>query len=157
MVVLVLGEELGAHAGQFADLELVGGERDDGTAGVRGLGRPPEGDDRRGLIEVGAELGDVLAAEVPRPLAERGGDLPVADAPSDQLANALLVERLLELSNAIAEDRDLLPRVLVGAQGADDVRGPGLPGELARRGGQFGLMTVCAAGGLGFAMVVERV
>ncbi|MGQ0766390.1 MAG: acetyl-CoA C-acyltransferase FadI [Gemmatimonadota bacterium] len=29
--------------------------------------------------------------------------------------------------------------------------------ELERRGGQFGLMTVCAAGGLGFAMVVERV
>lgn len=29
--------------------------------------------------------------------------------------------------------------------------------ELKRRGGQFGLMTVCAAGGLGFAMVVERV
>jgi acetyl-CoA acyltransferase len=29
--------------------------------------------------------------------------------------------------------------------------------ELGRRGGQFGLMTVCAAGGLGFAMVVERV
>ncbi len=28
--------------------------------------------------------------------------------------------------------------------------------ELERRGGQFGLMTVCAAGGLGFAMVVER-
>ena len=28
--------------------------------------------------------------------------------------------------------------------------------ELARRSGQFGLMTVCAAGGLGFAMVVER-
>jgi acetyl-CoA acyltransferase len=28
--------------------------------------------------------------------------------------------------------------------------------ELARRDGQFGLMTVCAAGGLGFAMVVER-
>lgn len=28
--------------------------------------------------------------------------------------------------------------------------------ELRRRGGQFGLMTVCAAGGLGFAMVVER-
>jgi acetyl-CoA acyltransferase len=28
--------------------------------------------------------------------------------------------------------------------------------ELGRRGGQFGLMTVCAAGGLGFAMVVER-
>ena len=26
----------------------------------------------------------------------------------------------------------------------------------ARRGGQFGLMTVCAAGGLGFAMVIER-
>jgi acetyl-CoA acyltransferase len=31
-----------------------------------------------------------------------------------------------------------------------------LLGELGRRGGQFGLMTVCAAGGLGFAMVVER-
>ena len=29
--------------------------------------------------------------------------------------------------------------------------------ELARRGGQFGLMTVCAAGGLGFAMVIERI
>ena len=29
--------------------------------------------------------------------------------------------------------------------------------ELTRRGGQFGLMTVCAAGGMGFAMVVERV
>lgn len=29
--------------------------------------------------------------------------------------------------------------------------------ELARRGGQFGLLTVCAAGGLGHAMVVERV
>lgn len=28
--------------------------------------------------------------------------------------------------------------------------------ELARRGEQFGLMTVCAAGGMGFAMVVER-
>lgn len=28
--------------------------------------------------------------------------------------------------------------------------------ELKRRDGQFGLMTVCAAGGLGFAMVVER-
>lgn len=28
--------------------------------------------------------------------------------------------------------------------------------ELARRGGQFALMTVCAAGGLGFAMVIER-
>jgi acetyl-CoA acyltransferase len=28
--------------------------------------------------------------------------------------------------------------------------------ELERRGGQFGLMTVCAAGGMGFAMVVER-
>jgi acetyl-CoA acyltransferase len=28
--------------------------------------------------------------------------------------------------------------------------------ELGRRNGQFGLMTVCAAGGLGFAMVVER-
>jgi acetyl-CoA acetyltransferase len=27
--------------------------------------------------------------------------------------------------------------------------------ELARRGGRYGLMTVCAAGGLGFAMVVE--
>ena len=31
-----------------------------------------------------------------------------------------------------------------------------LVNELARRGGQFGLMTVCAAGGMGFAMVVER-
>lgn len=29
--------------------------------------------------------------------------------------------------------------------------------ELRRRDGQFGLMTVCAAGGMGFAMVVERV
>ena len=28
--------------------------------------------------------------------------------------------------------------------------------ELIRRGGQFGLMTVCAAGGMGHAMVVER-
>ena len=37
---------------------------------------------------------------------------------------------------------------------------PAVPGhvahELARRGGQFGLMTVCAAGGMGHAMVVER-
>ena len=31
-----------------------------------------------------------------------------------------------------------------------------LMNELRRRDGQFGLMTVCAAGGLGFAMVVER-
>src|SRR5919204_5753589 len=31
-----------------------------------------------------------------------------------------------------------------------------LVNELRRRGGQFGLMTVCAAGGMGFAMVVER-
>jgi acetyl-CoA acyltransferase len=31
-----------------------------------------------------------------------------------------------------------------------------LANELRRRNGQFGLMTVCAAGGLGFAMVVER-
>lgn len=31
-----------------------------------------------------------------------------------------------------------------------------LANELARRNGQFGLMTVCAAGGLGFAMVIER-
>jgi acetyl-CoA acyltransferase len=31
-----------------------------------------------------------------------------------------------------------------------------LVNELARREGRFGLMTVCAAGGLGFAMVVER-
>jgi acetyl-CoA acyltransferase len=31
-----------------------------------------------------------------------------------------------------------------------------LVNELARRGGQYGLMTVCAAGGLGFSMVVER-
>ncbi|HEY3287859.1 MAG TPA: acetyl-CoA C-acyltransferase FadI [Gemmatimonadaceae bacterium] len=28
--------------------------------------------------------------------------------------------------------------------------------ELRRRGGQFGLMTVCAAGGMGFSMVIER-
>jgi acetyl-CoA acyltransferase len=28
--------------------------------------------------------------------------------------------------------------------------------ELRRRDGEFGLMTVCAAGGLGFAMVLER-
>jgi acetyl-CoA acyltransferase len=28
--------------------------------------------------------------------------------------------------------------------------------ELRRRGGHLGLMTVCAAGGVGFAMVVER-
>jgi acetyl-CoA acyltransferase len=27
--------------------------------------------------------------------------------------------------------------------------------ELRRRGGQFGLITVCAAGGMGFAMVLE--
>jgi acetyl-CoA acyltransferase len=32
-----------------------------------------------------------------------------------------------------------------------------LANELARRDGQFGLMTVCAAGGLGHAMVIERV
>lgn len=32
-----------------------------------------------------------------------------------------------------------------------------LSNELARRGGQFGLLTVCAAGGMGHAMVVERV
>lgn len=31
-----------------------------------------------------------------------------------------------------------------------------LVNELRRRDGQFGLMTVCAAGGMGFAMVVER-
>jgi acetyl-CoA acyltransferase len=31
-----------------------------------------------------------------------------------------------------------------------------LASELKRRDGQFGLMTVCAAGGLGFAMVIER-
>lgn len=31
-----------------------------------------------------------------------------------------------------------------------------LVNELRRRDGQFGLMTVCAAGGLGFSMVVER-
>ena len=31
-----------------------------------------------------------------------------------------------------------------------------LVNELQRRNGQFGLMTVCAAGGMGFAMVVER-
>ena len=28
--------------------------------------------------------------------------------------------------------------------------------ELARRGGQFGMLSVCAAGGLGFVMIVER-
>jgi acetyl-CoA acyltransferase len=28
--------------------------------------------------------------------------------------------------------------------------------EMVRRDAQFGLMTVCAAGGLGFAMVLER-
>jgi acetyl-CoA acyltransferase len=28
--------------------------------------------------------------------------------------------------------------------------------ELARRNGKFGLMTVCAAGGMGFSMVIER-
>jgi acetyl-CoA acyltransferase len=28
--------------------------------------------------------------------------------------------------------------------------------ELNRRGGQFGMLTVCAAGGMGHAMVVER-
>lgn len=32
-----------------------------------------------------------------------------------------------------------------------------LANELVRRGGQFGLMTVCAAGGMGHAMVIERV
>lgn len=31
-----------------------------------------------------------------------------------------------------------------------------LANELVRRGGQYGLMTVCAAGGMGFSMVVER-
>jgi len=31
-----------------------------------------------------------------------------------------------------------------------------LANELARRGGTFGLMTVCAAGGMGHAMVIER-
>ena len=31
-----------------------------------------------------------------------------------------------------------------------------LANELMRRGGQFGLMTVCAAGGMGHAMVIER-
>ena len=31
-----------------------------------------------------------------------------------------------------------------------------LMNELVRRDGQFGLMTVCAAGGLGFSMVLER-
>ena len=31
-----------------------------------------------------------------------------------------------------------------------------LVNELVRRNGQYGLMTVCAAGGLGFSMVVER-
>jgi len=31
-----------------------------------------------------------------------------------------------------------------------------LANELRRRGGQFGLLTVCAAGGMGHAMVIER-
>jgi acetyl-CoA acyltransferase len=31
-----------------------------------------------------------------------------------------------------------------------------LANELRRRGGQFGLMTLCAAGGMGFAMVLEN-
>jgi len=31
-----------------------------------------------------------------------------------------------------------------------------LANELRRRDGQFGLLTVCAAGGMGFAMVIER-
>ena len=31
-----------------------------------------------------------------------------------------------------------------------------LANELARRGGRFGLLTVCAAGGMGHAMVIER-
>jgi acetyl-CoA acyltransferase len=31
-----------------------------------------------------------------------------------------------------------------------------LANELKRRGGEFGLLTVCAAGGLGFAMVIQR-
>jgi acetyl-CoA acyltransferase len=29
--------------------------------------------------------------------------------------------------------------------------------ELQRRDGQFGMLTVCAAGGMGHAMIVERV
>jgi acetyl-CoA acyltransferase len=31
-----------------------------------------------------------------------------------------------------------------------------LANELARRGGRFALLTVCAAGGMGHAMVIER-
>ena len=31
-----------------------------------------------------------------------------------------------------------------------------LANELARRNGKFGLLSVCAQGGLGFAMVLER-
>jgi acetyl-CoA acyltransferase len=31
-----------------------------------------------------------------------------------------------------------------------------LTNELVRRGGQFGMLTVCAAGGMGHVMVVER-
>ena len=31
-----------------------------------------------------------------------------------------------------------------------------LVNELRRRDGQFGMMTVCAAGGMGHAMIVER-
>jgi acetyl-CoA acyltransferase len=41
-----------------------------------------------------------------------------------------------------------------GATGARIVTS--LSNELARRGGQFGLLTVCAAGGMGHAMVLER-
>src|SRR4030095_16956840 len=43
------------------------------------------------------------------------------------------------------------PRGAAGARTATT-----LLNEMRRRGGQFGLMTVCAAGGMGFAMVVER-
>ena len=31
-----------------------------------------------------------------------------------------------------------------------------LANELKRRGGQFGMLTVCAAGGMGHAMILER-
>ena len=31
-----------------------------------------------------------------------------------------------------------------------------LANELVRRGGQFGMLTVCAAGGMGHAMIIER-
>ena len=34
---------------------------------------------------------------------------------------------------------------------------PGGPDELERRGGQFGLVTMCAAGGMAPAIIIERI